>query len=197
MFLKPDSIESNESCNENERLVDGECVRDSQIDDGPSLPVEVECGILEIKEANECRPLMPPTSLDYGVSTVESIIGEHVHLIPSFDGDGPDEWTVIPSLPQGLLLNNATGEINGTVQSIIPQTNYTVFASNAAGLTQTNLTFHISDVPPGIVTYPSIINVFTKGIEIPVQSPTVEGGGVATTWSVIPALPDGLLMQAV
>ena len=36
VFLKPDSIESNESCNENERLVDGECVRDSQIDDGPS-----------------------------------------------------------------------------------------------------------------------------------------------------------------
>ena len=196
VFLKPDSTESNENCNENERLVDGECVPDSQIDDDPSLPVEVECGILEIKEANECRPLMPPTSLDYGVSNVESIIGEHVHLIPSFDGDGPDEWTITPSLPQGLLLNNATGEINGTVQSIIPQTNYTVFASNAAGLTHINLTFHISDVPPGIVTYPSIINVFTKGIEIPVQSPTVEGGGVATTWSVVPALPDGLSLNA-
>ena len=117
--MKEPSTEPSDDCKEDETLVDGNCVPASTVDDEPPIPVEIECGVLEVKEANgSCRPLMAPTSLDYGVSTVETIIGEHVHLIPSFDGDGPDEWMVIPSLPQGLVLNNATGEINGTITSI-------------------------------------------------------------------------------
>ena len=143
---------------------------------------------------------MPPTDaayvLDYGVSTVETIIGEHVHLIPSFDGDGPDEWMVLPSLPQGLVLNNATGEINGTVTGALSQTSYTVIAYNAAGLTQTNLTFYVHYIPTGILTYPSMFNAFTRGEEIPVQIPTVEGGGIITSWTVSPTLPDGLSLDA-
>ena len=101
VLMKAPSTDPSDDCKEGETLVDGNCVAASTGADVPPIPVEIECGVLEVKEENSCRPLMAPTSLDYGVSTVENIIGEHVHLIPSFDGDGPDEWMVIPSLPQG------------------------------------------------------------------------------------------------
>ena len=196
VLMKAPSTDPSDDCKEGETLVDGNCVAASTGADEPPIPVEIECGVLEVKEENSCRPLMAPTSLDYGVSTVETIIGEHVHLIPSFDGDGPDEWMVIPSLPQGLVLNNATGEINGTITSILAQTSFTVVASNAAGLTQTNLTFHVHYIPTGILTYPSMFYAFTKGEEIPVQNPTVEGGGIITSWTVSPTLPDGLSLNS-
>ena len=196
VLMKAPSTDPIDDCKEGETLVDGNCVAASTGADEPPIPVEIECGVLEVKEENSCRPLMAPTSLDYGVSTVETIIGEHVHLIPSFDGDGPDEWMVIPSLPQGLVLNNATGEINGTITSILAQTSFTVVASNAAGLTQTNLTFHVHYIPTGILTYPSMFYAFTKGEEIPVQNPTVEGGGIITSWTVSPTLPDGLSLNS-
>ena len=94
------------------------------------------------------------------------------------------------------VLNNATGEINGTITSILAHTSFTVVASNAAGLTQTNLTFHVHYIPTGILTYPSMFYAFTKGEEIPVQNPTVEGGGIITSWTVSPTLPDGLSLNS-
>ena len=106
----------------------------------------IECGVLEVKQENSCRPLMAHITW-CSISTVETIIGEHVHLIPSFDGDGPDEWMVIPSLPQGCI-EQRHREINGTITSILAH-KVSVVASNGR-TTQTNLTFHVHYIPTGI-----------------------------------------------
>ena len=195
VVFERDSTDATTACGQDERLVNGECVATSSVDDDPPISTEVVCEELEVKDANICRPLQPPSSLDYGIATLDGTIGDAVHLIPSFIGDGPDEWVVIPSLPQGLVLSNLTGVINGTMDNVMEPTTYTVFASNAAGMVQTNLTITVHDLPPGDLTYPSTFNVFTKGLEIPLQRPTLDGGGAVTSWTVTPPLPDGLSLD--
>ena len=61
VLMKEPSTEPSKDCKEDETLIDGNCVPASTVDDELPIPVEIECGVLEVKESNGCRPLMPPT----------------------------------------------------------------------------------------------------------------------------------------
>ena len=57
---------------------------------------------------------------------------------PSFLGGAPTSYTIVPSLPSGLIFNPNTGIISGTPNAVSPATNYTVTATNSSGTSSIN-----------------------------------------------------------
>lgn len=71
---------------------------------------------------------------------------------PVINGEGLT-YSVNPSLPSGLSINSATGQLSGTPLAVANQTNYTVTASNANGSTNFDLTITVNFNPatvPGL-----------------------------------------------
>ena len=145
------------TCAEDELKVDGECISE----DVEDIPVDVECNSLEVAVEEGCRPMTPPTQLGFGLEEFNFIIGDSIHLIPSFSGDGPDHWAVSPSLPNGLNIDSDSGEITGVVLEIQDSVYYTIIASNNAGTIAHNISIIVIDTPPGMLSSPSILHVFS------------------------------------
>mgnify|MGYP002847685942 CR=1 FL=1 len=180
-------------CGADEIKVDGECITD----DVDIIPIDVECSSLEVEVEEGCRPLTPPTQLDFGVEEFKFHIGDSIHLIPSFSGDGPDHWAVNPALPNGLNINSDSGEISGVVLEIQDSVTYAIIASNNAGTTTYNLSIIVIDMPPGLLSYSPILHVFTVGVEISPLIPSLTGGGDVSDWEVSPPLPSGLSIDSI
>lgn len=105
-------------------------------------------------------------------------------------------YSVSPALPSGLSLNTATGQISGTPISVTALANYIITAGNALGSTSFVLSLKVDAVPlapPTGLSYPSP-RTYTVGVAIAALSPTVTG--TVTAYSVAPALPTGLSLNA-
>jgi len=157
------------------------------------IPVitEDDCTPLQIFTGDYCRAMIMPSSLSYGVEEITAISGVEIQpLTPSFNGDGPQNWLVTPSLPDGLSLNRQTGVISGTPKSQTIVAEYTIIASNAAG--HSTSIIEIVVVAPG--PYSVQYQVETLSCEIgeycELYAPLVRGGD-AESWVVEPSLPDG------
>ena len=111
------------------------------------------------------------------------------NLIPEVSGGLVVSYSVSPALPAGLSLNTLTGEISGTPTTITPPATYTFTAVNSGGTSTYDVAITVNDVAP-VTSYISS-NVYTKGIVIPNLIPAVSGG-LVVSYSVSPALPDGL-----
>ena len=57
------------------------------------------------------------------------------NLIPTVSGLTPITFSIVPSLPSGLLFDTTSGVISGTPTSYTPTANYTITATNAVGST--------------------------------------------------------------
>ena len=94
----------------------------------------------------------------------------------------PSSFTVSPSLPAGLQLNNVIGQITGTPTSLSSSANYTITASNACGSTTRVLNIGVITVPatPPTISGPSAptINTSTN------YSITAVSGATSYTWTV-------------
>lgn len=78
--------------------------------------------------------VIAPTGLSYRELAATYPPGESVTPNTAASSGGPiDQYSVSPTLPQGLSLDSTTGEIAGTPTREQPQTTYTVTGSNAAG----------------------------------------------------------------
>src|SRR5690606_2300039 len=116
-------------------------------------------------------------------------------LIPSITGVATS-YSVSPSLPTGLALDGATGQITGTPAAAVPQATYKVTASNAVGSTSFDLITSVAAAPPpppSGLSYPSP-QTYTVGTPIMPLHPAVTG--TATSYSVTPALPAGLALNS-
>ena len=102
-------------------------------------------------------------------------------------------YTVSPSLPPGLALSATTGVISGTPTAASPLASYTITASNAGGSTKTTLGLQVNDAAPAF-TYANVFYTFLVNQLVSV-TPLTAGGAVAS-WSVTPALPAGLALNA-
>jgi len=136
-----------------------------------------------------------PAGLTYtktsAVYTKNLVIAENV---PSYTGS-VSEWSITPSLPEGLKLDITTGVISGTPvsdQSAVP---YTITASGKSNSTTAVISITINDEPPAALTYKTTSAVYTKGLSIDENIPTVTG--TVSSWSVIPDLPAGLILDPV
>jgi hypothetical protein len=102
-------------------------------------------------------------------------------------------YSVSPALPDGLSIDAATGIISGTPTAVTATALYTVTAVNSGGSVSFDISITVNDIAPGSLSY-TTPNVYTAGTEIADLTPTVTGN--VSGYSVSPALPDGLSIDA-
>jgi hypothetical protein len=92
---------------------------------------------------------VPPTALGYARNPAIYAMGTEIEPNdPYFEGGTPTEYSVSPSLPDGLTLSSITGVLTGTPTALTPSSDYTVTARNEAGSTETTLTLKIASTVP-------------------------------------------------
>ena len=95
-------------------------------------------------------------------------------------------WGIHPALPSNLVFEN--GSISGTPLNNQTSTTYTVFGNNTGG--SSNTTFNITvNEPQASLSIDA--QTFTVGTDVGTVSVS-NAGGYVSTWSITPALPDGL-----
>jgi autotransporter-associated beta strand protein len=116
----------------------------------------------------------------------------------STDGGEVTSYSVSPSLPAGLTLNETTGQITGTPTAAdgVDAANYTITAENHCGQTSRVLNITILPAAPAGLSYneEGPLN-YCANVEIKANGATTSGGGAPTNFSVSPALPAGLTIN--
>ena len=133
-----------------------------------------------------------PESIQYLSDTLTCTIDSMCSINPPLvQGAEVEFWSAEPPLPLGLELLE-DGSISGTVRSI-GDSNHTIYASNSGGTVQTNLRIITLHMSPNSLSFPGHPFYWTIG-EYSQVIPTYDGG-LATSWSVEPPLPLGVILH--
>ena len=114
-------------------------------------------------------------------------------------GVAPLKWSVNPALPAPLTLDATTGTISGTPTGPLPKTNFTfkvIDSATPAASTVTELTLEIK---PAAGLAPKITSTTLPdgSVGAPYKQILQASGGVGSlNWSVAPALPSSLALDA-
>ncbi len=135
--------------------------------------------------------LPAPASLSYPSPETYTVGVAITTLNPTVKG-AASSYSVAPSLPAGLALDSATGQISGTPTSVAASADYTITARNASGATSFSISIQVVEVPPSALSYPSP-QTYRTGVPITPISPTVTGH--VTSYAVSPSLPAGLSLD--
>ena len=138
---------------------------------------------------------VPPSSLTYNTQNVFIKNTSVVNLVPTSTGGAVASYSISPALPEGLSLNTATGVISGMPTIISSPTTYVVTASNSVGATSFEMVITVNDIAPSSLSYNNVQQVFFKNDPIVNLIPTISGGAVSS-YSISPALPTGLSINA-
>ena len=114
---------------------------------------------------------------------------------PTSSGGTVTSWSVSPSLPSGLSLDNTTGAISGTPTAITSSATYTITATNTGGSATAVVTIQVNMAPPSSISYNPSSHTLVKGTAMTTVTPTATGGPVST-WTISPSLPAGLSISA-
>ncbi|GJG96849.1 kelch repeat-containing protein [Cupriavidus pauculus] len=142
--------------------------------------------------------LDPPAGLAYGMTSAVYPVGSPiVPNRPTASGGAIERYTVTPALPVGLSLDGASGVITGTPASESASAVYTVTAENAAGSATARVQIEVRSVAaaPVSLSYREATVTYAAGQAIAANTPT-SGGGPITAYSIAPALPAGLSLDA-
>ena len=112
-------------------------------------------------------------------------------ILPTVTGGKPDNFSITPVLPDGLVFDTSTGKISGTPSANKAATTYTITANNTAGNKTTTINFAVTEIPPSSLSYTMASNILQKDIAVNL-SPTVTGGTTGVVYAISPALPAGL-----
>jgi N-acetylneuraminic acid mutarotase len=138
-----------------------------------------------------------PAGLTYSAMAAVYTVGETiVPNTPSSSGGPITSYAVAPALPQGLLFNAQSGVISGTPTAPAAAADYVVTGSNAAGTAVATLRLAVNPalVAPASVSYATPDALYVTSEPIVPNTPQVTGG-VASAFSVSPALPPGLSLN--
>ena len=150
-----------------------------------------DCTIQEVFTGDSCRPKEPPSQLFYGEDSITLVAGTEIQaLTPSFQGDGPQSWSVSPQLPIGMEMDQS-GVISGTPLAESEGVSHTITGVNAMGSASAVLKIVILAPMPESIQYPSktLRCVLDSYCEI---GPPMLLGGPVQEWSVDPPLPSEL-----
>ena len=111
-------------------------------------------------------------------------------------GTAPLAYAVSPVLPTGLSFNTANGQVTGTPTVVSASTTYTVTVTDANGATNT-ATFSLTVNSAVTATQAVASTVLTQNkLAAPFTPVTGSGGTAPLAYSVAPALPAGLSLNA-
>jgi 6-phosphogluconolactonase (cycloisomerase 2 family) len=147
--------------------------------------------ILRLTVAN---PNVPPGALSYITPTASYVgcapITPNTPILLGF----ANLFTVNPPLPAGLALDSTTGRISGTPTQVQATATHTVTAANGAGSISTDLNIAVlPPAPPTGLSYSINDATLLVGILGSPLFPSLQG--IATSYSVTPALPTGLALD--
>jgi N-acetylneuraminic acid mutarotase len=139
-----------------------------------------------------------PAGLAYRDLAPVYTVGEGIAPNTPTSSGGPiSRYEVTPPLPAGLALNPQTGGSEGTPTTTAPAADHVVIGSNAAGSVAVTLRVAVQAAvaaPLGLAyTTTAALYVTTEAIAPNTAQTT---GGPATNFSVVPALPAGLTLNA-
>lgn len=145
--------------------------------------------VLEVKAGRPKAPVYPVP--EGGVFLLH--VGEAFELAPE-DSCGVDvTFSVSPSLPSGLHLDEVSGCIHGTPTEEVDAMDYEVTASNISGSEATPLRLCVRPEKPHDLRYPDLAETYQVGQEISL-APEVQGA--VNGFEVAPDLPEGLTLDA-
>jgi len=134
-----------------------------------------------------------PSHLTYSANPAAYTVSKPIlGNVPSNEGGEATAYSVHPDLPAGLTLNPQSGVITGVPSVPGGTSNYTITAGNAFGDTTATLAITVNNLVATITYVPSTV-VYTRGKAI---SPFTPASGVAGSYTVSPALPAGLSLDA-
>ena len=139
---------------------------------------------------------IPPSSITYSGSPYTYTKSQFTFAVhsPTANGGPVTSWSISPLLPSGMSFDTSTGEISGVPTIISPTTTYTITATNSGGSDTTQIQITVNDEVPNI-------NYTTSDIVGTVNTPVngiaaTNSGGDVVSWSVNPALPNGLTIDS-
>lgn len=139
-----------------------------------------------------------PSGLSYRESAVIYTVGQAIAAnAPAGSGGPVTGYSIAPALPAGLLFDPQTGVISGTPTATAVDAAYTVTGTNAAGSAVVTLRLAVQAAPvaPASVAYatPRVLYATAQAI---VPNTALVTGGTPSAFSVAPALPGGLSLNA-
>ena len=147
-----------------------------------------DCTIQQIFTGDSCRPMQVPSQLSYGTGSTIMFVGVEIQaLTPSFQGDGPQSWSVNPPLPEGLELDES-GVISGIPLVEAEAVPHTITGTNAMGSATVILDIVIRAPMPESIRYPIDTLTCTLDSNCEIGPPILIGGPVQA-WAVEPTLP--------
>jgi hypothetical protein len=159
----------------------------------------ISCNTTEQKKLGQEKSSDATTSVKsasfiYNISKIvltENTTSARFNPVARFEGAF---FRILPSLPAGLVLNTSTGEISGTPTETLTETQFLVEVDTVDGFEYAFLNITVLDEAPKSLSYDSSTIIFDKGL-INSYTPTTTGGAI-TQFSVTPALPNGLVLNA-
>ena len=139
-----------------------------------------------------------PSQLSYPQTAISGTVGMSIATDTPLVTGTVSAWSIAPALPSGLAFSAANGAISGTPTTASTTTTYTVTAANSSGTTTAQVSATVvaaAPAPPNSLTYPTTSLGGTVSVLLATDTPTVQG--TVTSWSVQPALPSGLTLNAV
>lgn len=128
-------------------------------------------------------------SISYTPSTLSVAVNAAMPtLTPVNTGGTIASWSISPSLSAGLSFDISSGVISGTPTSTSAET-YTVTATNSAGSNTSLVRLVVEPGQAPTISYASPIVLILDSATSTI-SPSISG--TYPTWSITPALPDGL-----
>ncbi len=140
-------------------------------------------------------PIDAPANLSY--SSPNSQYWAKVAITPNrvgSSGGGITSFSISPGLPQGLVLNSASGIISGTPTTQQGAKNYSVTGTNASGNSTTTISIAVGAAS---LTYATNPISYVLGTAMQKNSAILLPGGLSDViFLVSPALPTGLNLNA-
>ncbi len=132
-----------------------------------------------------------PNSLSYNSPNNFTRNTSITPLSPTVSGE-EITYSISPTLPSGLSLDDSTGIISGTPSATSTQTTYTVTATNSGGSTTFDVVIEVNHAAPTNLSY-ATPNSYIKDSAITPLTPTITGADL--TYSISPTLPSGLSLD--